>query len=454
MKSLSVMFVISVLFAVQVLAQAPDTVWTKTYGASGEDWAWSVRETADSGYVIVGSSSSFASYGYDVYLIKTDVDGDTAWTRTYGGEDTDRGYSVEQTSDGGYIIAGYTRSFGVSDADVYLVKTDENGDTLWTKTYSGLGYEEARSVQQTDDDGYIVAGYTGPSGAGATDVYLIKTDSLGGLIWARTYGGYYNDVGLCVKQTADGGYIVAGQLGTIIAGFQAYLIKTNSLGQTMWDREYGYPDINECGYSVEEVSDNGFIIAGYSGDSADYDIYLVKTDSSGIKQWDRWIGGNSDEFGYEVQQTNDGGYIIVGVTFSFGASWGNVYLVRTNDNGNTIWQETYGGTDTEYGRSVRKTWDNGYILAGHTYSFGAGSRDVYLIKLAPDTLGIKDHDVKVLHGNDFVPTIISGPLILRDGKRSIVYDITGRVVAPERMIPGVYFIQIDGKIKQKIIKIR
>jgi len=155
------------------------TSWWKTYGGTASDAGRSVQQTSDGGYVIAGRTGSFGAGDDDVYLIKTSASGDTLWTRSYGGTDSDRGYSVQQTSDGGYIIAGLTESFGAGQADVYLIKTDASGDTLWTRTYGGTEYDLGCSVQQTADGGYIVAGYTRSYGAGNCDVYLIKTDSLG-----------------------------------------------------------------------------------------------------------------------------------------------------------------------------------------------------------------------------------------------------------------------------------
>jgi hypothetical protein len=167
----------------------------------------------------------------DFYLIKTDSSGDTLWTRTYGGDDIDEGFSVQQTADGGYVIAGVTESFGAGDMDVYLIKTDSSFDTLWTRTYSGEGDDHGYSVQQTDDGGYVIAGFTESFGAGEEDVYLIKTDSSGDTLWTRTYGGVGFDYGRSVQQTEDGGYVIAGYTNSFGAGgADVYLIKTDPDG--------------------------------------------------------------------------------------------------------------------------------------------------------------------------------------------------------------------------------
>ena len=207
------------LHAANLLAQAPDTMWTRTYGGTTDDRGYSVQQTADGGYIIAGLTYRGFS---DVYLIKTDTSGDTLWTRTYGGESSDEGYSVRQTADGGYIVAGYTRS-GYNSPDVYLIKTDASGDTLWTRTYGGIGDDRGYSVELTADGGYIVAGVS------IGDLYLIKTDGTGDTLWTRTYGGMRTDEGWSVKQTADGGYVIAGWTYSFGAGgSDVYLIRLDS----------------------------------------------------------------------------------------------------------------------------------------------------------------------------------------------------------------------------------
>ena len=169
-----------------VFAQAPDTLWTKTYGGIEYDWGFSVQQTDDGGYIIGGAIYSFGSISGDVWLLKTDANGDTVWTKIYGGAGTDEGQCVQQTTDSGYIIVGWTESFGAGAWDVWLLKTDADGDTLWTKTYGGIFVDYGYSVQQTNDGGYIIVGWTKSFGAGDYDVYLVKTDVDGDTLWTKT----------------------------------------------------------------------------------------------------------------------------------------------------------------------------------------------------------------------------------------------------------------------------
>ncbi|MCK4576351.1 hypothetical protein KAU34_08080, partial [candidate division WOR-3 bacterium] len=262
---------------------------------------------------------------------------DTLWTRTYGGEHDDCAYSIQETSDGGYIIAGWTRSFGAGNSDVYLIKTYANGDTMWTKTYGGEYDDVGYSVQETSDGGFIVAGYIGSS------VYLIKTDSNGNLLWSEWYGGSDYDYGYSVQETSDNGYIIAGRISSFSAGgFDVYLIKTDSLGNTLWSKIYG-GICWDAGHSVKETSDGGYIIAGCTMlDGEGWDVYLIKTYADGDTIWTKTYGGANWDVGYSVQETSDGGYIVAGLTESFGAGSFDIYLLKIDSLGNTLWTRTHG----------------------------------------------------------------------------------------------------------------
>ena len=312
-------------------AEAPEEEWNRTLGGSSNDYGASVQQTTDGGYIIAGSTHSFATSSYDVWLIKTAANGSANWTRTFGGSANDYGSSVRQTADGGYIVVGSTPSFGAGAADVWLIKTAANGSTDWTRTFGGSANDYGYSVQQTTDDGYIVAGSTASFGAGGYDVWLIKTAANGSAEWTRTFGGSSNDYGYSVQQTADDGYIVAGS--------------TNSFG------------------------------AG-SGD-----VWLLKVAANGTANWTRTFGGSANDCGYSVQQTADGGYIVAGSTNSFGAGSGDVWLLKTAATGTAEWNSTFGGFSDDVGHAVQQTADGGYIIAGFTHSFGAGSGDVWLIKV-------------------------------------------------------------------------
>jgi len=316
--------------------------WEQTYGGTDYDWGYSVQQTTDGGYIITGVTSSFGNGNGDVYLIKTDEDGIEQWNKTFGGVDSEGGSSVQQTSDSGYIITGSTSSFGNGGLDVYLIKTDENGDSLWTRTFGGMGDDYGNSIQLTTDDGYII------TGSSSYHIYLIKTDANGDSIWTKThslgftpFGSALLDDGREVQQTNDGGYIITGSSGSLPSvDFDMYILKTDSNGDSLWSKNYPGA-YNEIGHSIQQTADSGYVILGSSMKDTfsttgvvDYDMYLVKTDSNGDSLWTRTFGGIDQDHGSSVKETTDGGYILCGQTLSFGNGDDDVYLVKTNSNGN------------------------------------------------------------------------------------------------------------------------
>jgi hypothetical protein len=359
----------------------------RTYGGAFSDVGQSVEQTSDGGYIIAGYTNSYGAGGMDVYLLKTDAHGDTLWTRTYGGEQWDEGCSVQQTYDGGYVVTGYTESFGAGGADVYLIRTKADGDTLWTRAFGGPDRDEGRSVRQTADSGFVIAGYTGSFGAGDTDVYLIKTNANGDTSWTRTFGGIEEDEGYSVQQTVDGGYVVAGGTESFGAGdHDIYLVKTNAQGDAAWTRTFGGASSDRA-YSVHPTADSGYVVAGYTDSygAGSADAYLIKTDVRGETAWSRTYGGAGLDYCYSVEQTTDHGYILAGSFDPAGADGRNVYLAKTEAGGDTLWTRTFGGSNGDIGYSVQETADTGYVIAGWSISFGAGDDAVYLVKT--DALG-------------------------------------------------------------------
>ncbi|MCK4306801.1 T9SS type A sorting domain-containing protein [candidate division WOR-3 bacterium] len=366
------------IVSLPVIAEGPDTLWTKTYGGTGYDWGKSVQECAEGGFIIAGYTQSFGVDSSDVYLIRTDADGDTLWTKTYGGTNHDWGYSVQECASGGFIIAGVTWSFGAGWADVYLIRTDADGDTLWTKTYGGTNGDFGYSVQECTGGGFIIAGGTWSFGAGDCDIYLVRTNADGDTLWTKTYGGTDSDWGESVQECANGGFIIAGETKSFGAGsWDVYLIRTNADGDTLWTQTYGGTDY-DYGESVQECANGGFIIAGTtrSFGAGSWDVYLIRTDTDGDTLWTKTYGGSSGDWGYSVQECAEGGFIIAGTTWS---RFDDVYLIRTNADGDTLWIKTYGGGGSDYGYSVQECASGGFIIAGETV-FGAGYTDVYLIR--------------------------------------------------------------------------
>ncbi len=387
--SMIVLFVLSV-FSILVFAvsEPPPTEWDRTYGGTNEDEVYSVVQTFDGGYALAGYTNSFGAGNADFWLVKTDWTGNMMWNKTYGGTEDDLAECVVETGDGGYALAGNTKSFGAGNEDFWFVRTDSAGNMIWNKTYGGTEYERIYSIVQTVDGGYALAGYTNSFGAGNYDSWLVKTDAYGNHEWNQTYGGTGTDYGYSVVQTDDGGYAITGRTNSFGAGnYDSWLVKTDSAGSMLWNKTYGGAG-DDRGKCVVKTCDCGYALAGFTSSfgAGSYDFWLVKTDAYGNMTWNSTYGKANYDVAYSVVETGDGGYALAGHTYSFGAGTADFWLVKTNSTGNMQWNTTYGGANRDCGYSVVETGDGGYALAGYTYSFGAGNEDFWLIKLAPEEI--------------------------------------------------------------------
>ena len=399
------------LFINTVLGQG----WAQTAGRFIDDFGFSIHQTTDGGYSMTGYTIFFGNgMTTNIWLIKTDSMGNQKWNQTFTDSMTannqdssvyqatgggyiitgetftdsmtadDQDSYIHYTTDGGYIITGYTYSFGTEHPDVLLIKIDSSGDEEWWNSFGETNESNfGNSVQQTTDGGYIITGHTISFEEGiGQNVLLIKTDSQGNKVWDQTFGGNDIDLGNSVQQTIDGGYIITGHTLSFGNGEEdVWLIKTDSQGQEEWNQTFGGNDI-DLGNSVQQTIDGGYIITGstYSFENYYGNVYLIKTDSKGQEEWDQNYGGNNSEKSYSVQQTTDGGYIVTGSTYSYGNGEEDVWLIKTDSQGNEKWNQTFGGSSYDKGYSVQQTTDGGYIITGYTSSFGNGENDVLLIK--------------------------------------------------------------------------
>ena len=382
----------------------PQEEWNRTYGGSSDDVGTYGQQTKDGGYIITGYTSSYGAdapfswlikvqHRGDLWLIKTDAEGQKEWDRTYGGLGKDLGFFVQQTKDEGYIIVGGKKSFWIIGSyDLWIIKTDAKGNVLWDRTFGGSGEDLGFSVQQTNDDGYIIAGYT--SFTNGKKAWIIKIDSQGNKQLDMATGRADSEAA-SIGLTKDGGYIITGYTPSSGSGKEdVWLIKTNSKLHWDWLKTFGGPS-RDLGLSVQETEDGGYIIAGLteSFGAGKGDVWLIKTDPKGDREWDRTFGGSNFDSGASVQQTRDGGYIVTGyntTTIDNVGSYsrlfnsdniGRVWLIKTDSEGIELWNETFGGTRNDWGNSVQETRDGGYIITGVTESYGAGKEDVWLIKV-------------------------------------------------------------------------
>ncbi len=365
------LFILSLFVAAASPAQV---MFQKTFGGTALDYAYDMQKTSDGGYVMGGiRMSPPTTYGTS-FVVKTNANGDTLWTSYFG--DTCGQYvnDIVQTYDGGYLSCGGKFMCGnIPLAGGDIVRLDQNGNVLWCKYCSG-GAEDPYPCMQAQDGNFIVGGYLMGIGAGAQDACMMKLNANGDTMWSRTYGGTGDEWFYHILQTPDGGYLGAGKTTTYgQGGKDIYLVKTNAGGGLMWSKAYGTAqDEYAFGHCMVATTDGGYILTGQQGTgTGPKGIFLLKINSLGAVQWAKQYDG---AWGHGVKQTADKGYAVIGRTVSADA-----VLIKTDSLGNVQWSKTYGGSNTESGWLLDLANDGGYAIGGWTTSF-TGSEDMYFIK--------------------------------------------------------------------------
>lgn len=362
---------------------AQDVEINETYGGSSDADARSMVETSDGGFAIVGETDSFDS-SKDMWLIKTDANGNEKFNRTFSGSDRDSAYSVTETSDGGLAIAGFTRQDGES---AWLIKTDAEGNKEFGRTFGGLGLDSASSVIETKDGGFAVAVRTNSFSSGSdTDAGIIKTDQNGDMEFSKTFGGKEDDVAWSIIETSDGGFVMAGSTESFGSEERdAWIIKTDEDGNEEYNETFGGTN-DDSANSVVQTSGGGYALGGFteSFGSNGWDMWLIKTDEEGNEELSETYGGPNNDSATSIVETTDGGFALAGITdTSLRGTEGNGWLVKTDQNGNMEFSKTFGGSSTDAISSVVETSSGGYALAGVTESFGSGDSNAWLLKLSP-----------------------------------------------------------------------
>jgi len=357
--------------------------WFKHYGGSNNDLGKSIQQTSDGGYVFAGYTFSYTYGDNDFAIYKLDSNGNKVWFKHYGGIANDEAYSVQQTSDGGYVVAGYTISYSYGGEDFAIYKLNSSGNKIWFKHYGGGNTDYAYSIQQTSDGGYVVGGYTLSYTYGSSDFAIYKLDSNGNKVWFKHYGGIGDDYCRSLQQTSDGGYIVAGETGSYAHGSYDFAIyKLNSNGNKVWFKHYGGTN-SDRGYSIQQTSDGGYVVAGYNNSytNGDYDFAIYRLNNNGDKVWFKHYGGTEFDAGQSIQQTSDGGYVVGGHTLSYTYGGHDFSIYRLNSSGNKVWFKHYGGYAEDIGYSVQQASDGGFVVAGHSSTYTYGSEDFAIYKL-------------------------------------------------------------------------
>jgi len=362
------------------------TPWAKTYGESDTERAQSIWHTSDGGFITTGHSVSFGG----LWVVKLDSEGAVDWEKSYGGSGSWGERIIQETSDGGYIVVG-TTSDPFTGIDAWILKLDSDGEIAWQKRYGGPSDDDdfPLAIQETSDSGYIVAGYTGvtydfPTIQMLYDMWAMKIDSSGTIEWQYKYDLNDEDYAHSIQETSDGGYIMAGETIDGTTGSDFLVLKLNSDGTIAWQKSYGGLG-GDIAQSVVET-DSGYVAAGvtYSFGVLGSDMWILNLETDGNVVWEKTYGSAEDEGAQSIRTTADGGYVAAGYTWSFGARYGDFWVLKLNPDGSAYWQRRYGGLDPDYCYCVQQTEDEGYAASGLTYSFGAGQCDFWVLKLASD----------------------------------------------------------------------
>jgi len=407
---------------------SPSIEWQKSFGGSSDDWAHSIQQSADGGYIVAGKSESndgdvTGNHGItDYWVVKLSPQGTVVWQKSLGGGRNDLAYSIQQSADGGYIVAGWS---GSNDGDVmgnhgnedyWVVKLSPQGTIEWQKSLGGSRSDNAYSIQQSADGGYIVAGGSASTDGdvtgnhGGTDYWVVKLSPQGTIEWQKSLGGSRGDYANSIQQCSDGGYIVAGNSesndGDVTGnhGREDYwVVKLSHTGALEWQKSLG-GNKQDWANSIQQSTDGGYIVAGYSesndgdvtGNHGNYDYWVVKLSPTGAVEWQKSLGGSSNDAASSIQQSTDGGYIVAGVSsLNDGDITGNhggadSWVVKLSTSGTIEWQKSLGGSRDDWAYSIQQSVDGGYIMAGYSKSNDGdvignhGNMDYWVVKLSPD----------------------------------------------------------------------
>lgn len=490
------------------LAQ-PAISWQKSLGGSANDNSYSIQQTLDGGYITAGETSSpdgditTPLGGYDIWIVKMDASGTMEWQKSLGGSGHDAATCIRQTMDGGYIVAGSTNStdghvsgnHGLND--YWIVKLSATGQIEWQKSLGGTRGDWAYDIQQTLDSGYIIAGMsesndgdvTGHHGI-AGDYWIVKLDNSGNLQWQKSLGGDANDSALAIRSTPDDGYIVTGRTrsndGDVSGNHgdeDIWVVKLNNGGDIEWAKCLGGSNF-DAATSVLPTDDGGYLTAGitYSSDGdvtnprgfADY--WLVKLDATGSIQWQKCYGGLSFDFAQALLNVGGGNFVLAGYSYSDDGNLienkGNAdyWIVKINDQGDILWQKSFGGSGTDFGNSIEQTADAGLIVAGQSNSTdydvtgNHGQYDFWVVKLEPDVLNVNSYTG---HTAALYPNPVSDRLYIGSAQKFSqyeLYDATGKQVAlgsaaeflsVSSLASGWYVLVLsdgDSVVRQKFLK--
>jgi hypothetical protein len=376
------------LIPVQMNSQV--TVFQQVYPNSGYDQSSrDIMTTSGGGYLITAMEENATPGDTNIVMVKADHTGDTTWTKTIGGSQPEYAYTTIPTSDGNYFVIGYTLSYGAGGSDSYLIKMNGSGDVLWTKTYGGIGDDEGKDIVPTADGNYVIVGRSESTSLGNHQIYLMKIDLSGAVIWTKYYGGSSYETARSVRECPDGGFIIVGQtLSYGPSNGNIFMVRTNSSGDTIWTKTYGGSNIDD-GNAVVANPDGTFIIAAETNSfgAGDFDIQIFKADSNGNMVWNKYYGGDKKDVSKRLEPVSSGGYIVSGISRSFGWVDPQMWLLRINSAGDTLWTRDFGSYNHEHCYSAKPTPDGGFMAVGHSKSYGPTMKIMFVKLDSQGTFG-------------------------------------------------------------------
>lgn len=470
-NSYLVIFLILLAFPRYSSAQ---TVFEQVYSCTMDQDGLDVTPTSDGGYLMVATTKTSIPNDLDVLILKTNSMGDTTWTKRYGSNMVDFPNRILPISGGNFFIVGYTIDPTSWDQDVYLLKINSVGDTLWTKRYGGWGNEDGKEIIATADGNYVIVGASNSISSSDNQAQLIKINPSGAVLWTKYYGGGNYESARSVKLCLDGGFIVVGKTAlSVFDPASVFVFKTNSLGDTLWTKVFGGPNSYE-GKSVVVNSDGTYTFCVDDSSAVnDSDIRVMKINALGTLVWNKLYSGTEKDICKMITPTSDGGYVIAAISRSFGWTNPDMWILKLNMLGDTLWTKNYGGTHHEHCYSVKQTTDGGYITVGKSRSYSPNTQ-IMLVKTNPAGgltvgSGFLASETKILNvypnpSNgifqiDLNSPDFSGVLQIHNALGQILFSENiekeeTRVIDLEGKTPGVYYVTVrsgEGTTTKKLV---
>jgi len=382
----------AVAFCVLIVSSTnAQPTFIKTIGGIWDEYGISMLQTENGDFVASGFSYTTETENEDFYLLKTDINGNTIWSKTYGEELLDWSYSVTETRDGGYLMCGESNTYGTGIYGALLVKTNDLGNLEWQKKYYGDYAAEGRAVLQADEESFLFCGSTRVANSFDKDVFLVKTNLSGDTIWTRKFGGQERDFAMSMVLSNDGGIVVCGGSKSFGNGVEdIYVVKTDLDGNLLWEKTYGSHSY-DAGSKIVKTQDGGYVICGPSTNSnANFlNVILLRIDADGNEIWTKYFNDTDDIWGMSVAEIPGDGYVVCGIIRKPGSDYYGVYLLKLDIDGNEEWTQEFGIAENKInsGNEIIATLDGGFAICGYTKA------DVYLdyynlLLIKTDNMGI------------------------------------------------------------------